>query len=169
MRLLCKSHCIEFAAALHPLFLRVCAVKGLIEFCSGSDTCSLLLSIVITRWDFCNGLPLCCHQFSRTKTHRHIYVFIILTDHNSKCILKNPGAGIPCTVTYPWPMSVLVFLLIQSYMLKSVNGIMMESLCGKDMTGTWSEFHVGLMFINNCTAGNANESLNKVMVNIQLS
>ena len=79
MRLLSKSHCTELVAALHPLFLRVCAinplnaelnpichlmallgahhilhfsrirVKGLTEFCSGSDKCSLLLSIVITR------------------------------------------------------------------------------------------------------------------------
>jgi hypothetical protein len=32
-----------------------------------------------------------------------------------------------------------------------------------------SEFHVGLIFISNCTAGNANESLNKVMANIPLS
>jgi len=76
MRLLCKSHCAELAAALCPLFLRVCAIKGLTEFCSGSDTCSLLLSTVITRWYFCNGLHLCHHQFSLRKTYRHIYVFI---------------------------------------------------------------------------------------------
>jgi hypothetical protein len=31
-----------------------------------------------------------------------------------------------------------------------------------------SEFHVSLIFINNCTAGNANESLDKVMVDIPL-
>jgi hypothetical protein len=74
MRLLCK----ELAAALCPLFLRVCAIKGLPEFCSGSDTCSLLLSIVITRRDFCNGLHLCRHQFSLRKTNRRIYVFIVL-------------------------------------------------------------------------------------------
>jgi len=49
MILLSKSHCTELAAALHPLFLRVCAIKELTKFCSGSDKSSLLLSIVITR------------------------------------------------------------------------------------------------------------------------
>ena len=132
------SHSTELAAALCPLFLRVCAVKGLTEFCLGSDTCSLLFSIVITRWDFCNGLPLCRHQFSLTKTYRFIYVFIILFYQTT-------------TVSVYWRILELVFLapplspgsnnksflLTQSYMLKSVNCILTESLCGKDVTGTW--------------------------------
>jgi len=69
-------------------------------------------------------------------------------------------------------MSVSVFLLTQSYMLKEcewyIDGIIVWK--GHDWNLILNiEFHVGLIFINNCTAGNANESLDKVMVNIPLS
>jgi hypothetical protein len=107
----------------------------------------------------------------------YLLFYFILTDHNSKCIFKNCGVGVPCTLTYPW----LQQQIHECFSLPSDPTIHAEECDWHiDRIIVWkghdwnlilniSEFHVGLMFINNCTAGNANESLNKVVVYITLS
>jgi len=87
------------------------------------------------------------------------------------------GAGIPCTLTYPWfqQQTHECFSLASDTIIHAeecewyIDGIIVWKGHDWNLILNISEFHVGLIFINNCTAGNANESLDKVMVNIPLS
>lgn len=91
--------------------------------------------------------------------------------------MKNSGAGIPCTITYPWLQQQTheCFSLPSDPIIHAEecewynDGIIMWKGHDWNLILNISEFHVDLMFINNCKAGNANESLNKVAVNIPLS